>query len=110
MLDELLKNTEKYFWTTNKDGDIVLGNSDLGLKAKVTFTVTKKWINLAPIVESNPGQFIGKPRTFLKKTKEYKQVSELYKLVKTYLKEVSLSDRGKLSKNTFKLIQNYYKE
>ena len=110
MLEELIKNTEKYFWTTNKDGDIVLGNSDLGLKAKITFTLTKKWINLSPIVENSPGQYIGKPETFLKKTNEYKQVAELYKLVKTYLKETTLPNRIQLSKRTFKIIQNHYKE
>ncbi len=110
MLEELIKNTEKYFWTINKDGDIVLGNSDLGLKAKITFTLTQKWINLSPIVERNPGQYVGKPKTFLKKTKEYKQVAELYKLVKAYLKEKTFSDRNQLSKRTFKIVQNHYKE
>ncbi len=110
MLEELIKNTEKYFWTTNKDGDIVLGNSDLGLKAKVTFTLTKKWMNLSPIVERNPGQFIGKPKTFLKKTTEYQQVTELYKLVKEFLKITRLADRDILSRNSFKIIQNHYNE
>lgn len=108
MLEELIKNNEKYFWTSNKDGDIVLGNSDLGLKAEITFTRTKKWINIFPIVESSPGHFVGKPETFLKKTEEYKQVVEISKLVKANLKEINPTDRNKLSKQTFKLIQKYY--
>lgn len=110
MLEKLIKNPEKYFWTFNKDGDLVLGNADLGLKAKLTFTLTSKWINLAPLVESDPGHYIGQSKTYLKSTREYEQVSELYKLIKTHLKEPTIAERGKISKNTLNLLLNHYQE
>lgn len=110
MLDKLLKNPEKYFWSINKDGDLVLGNADLGLKAKLTLTLTDKWINLAPLVETSPGKYVGQSKTYLKNTKEYEQVAALYKLIKTQLKEPTLIEREKTSKNTYSLLLNYYQE
>ena len=110
MLEKLIKNSEKYFWSLNKDGDLVLGNADLGLKAKLTLTLTPKWINLAPLVESSPGTYIGQSKTYLKNTKEYEQVAELYKLIKTQLKEPTIAERGKASKNTLSLLLKYYQE
>ena len=110
MLDQLLKNPKKYFWTRNKDGDLVLGNADLGLKGKLTFTLTPKWTNLAPLVESSPGIYIGQSKTYLNDTKEYEQVAKLYKLVKAHLKESTKIERLKISKNTLALLQNYYQE
>ena len=110
MLEKLIKNPEKYFWSLNKDDDLVLGNADLGVKAKLTFTLTKKWINLAPLVENSPGHYIGQPKTYLKNTKEYEQVAELYKLIKNQLKEPTTVEREIISKNTLKLILNHYQE
>ena len=110
MLDQLLKNPKKYFWSLNKDGDLVLGNADLGLKAKLTFTLTKKWVNLAPLVESSPGIYIGQSKTYLKDTKEYEQVEELYKLIKSQMKEAKITERWKISRNTLTFLQNYYQE
>jgi hypothetical protein len=110
MLEKLLKNPEKYFWSINKDGDLVLGNADLGLKAKLTMTLTKKWTNLAPLVESSPGKYIGQSKTYLKDTKEYEQIAELYKLIKTQLKEPPLIEREKTSKNTLTFLSKYFQE
>ncbi|PKQ61107.1 hypothetical protein BZG02_16820 [Labilibaculum filiforme] len=108
MLDQLLKNPEKYFWTQNQDGDLVLGNAECGLKGKLTFTLTDKWTNLAPLIESSPGIYIGQPKTFLKDTKEYEQVAALYKKVKIHLHDTTITERGKISKNTLALLQGYY--
>jgi hypothetical protein len=110
MLEKLLKNPEKYFWSINKDGDLVLGNADFGLKAKLTLTLTNKWTNLAPLVESSPGIYIGQSKTYLKNTKEYEQVAELYKIIKTQLKEPSIIERMKTSKNTYTFLLNHYQE
>lgn len=108
MLEELIKNMKNYLWSLNKDGDVILGNSDIEPKAKVIFTITKKWANLAPIVENSPGIFIGKPQNYLKKTKEFEQISKLHKMVIAYLKEDPEFDAEKALKNTMKLLQNYY--
>jgi hypothetical protein len=110
MLEKLLTNPEKYFWAINADGDLVLGNADLGLKAKLTITLTNKWTNLAPLVESSPGIYIGQSETYLKDTKEYEQISELYKLIKSQLKEPSIIERMKTSKNTYTFLLNHYQE
>jgi len=110
MLEKLLKNPENYFWSINIDGDLILGNTDLGLKAKLTLTLTKKWANLAPLVESRPGKYIGQAKTYLKNTKEYEQISELYEIIKTQLKEPSLLERERISKNTYTLLRKYYQE
>ncbi|WP_320019403.1 hypothetical protein [Labilibaculum manganireducens] len=110
MLEKLLKNPEKYFWSINNDGDLVLGNADLGLKAKLTLTLTNKWINLAPLVESSPGNYIGQSETFMKNTKEYELVAELYKLIKAQLKEPTLIEREKTTKNTYAFLLKYYQE
>lgn len=110
MLEKLIKNPEKFFWSLNKDGDLVLGNADLGLKAKLTLTLTPKWTNLAPLIESSPGEYIGQSETYLKNTKEYEQVSELYKKIKTQLKEPSLVEREKTSKNTLSFLHKHYLE
>ncbi|WP_372751954.1 hypothetical protein [Labilibaculum sp.] len=110
MLEKLLKNPEKYFWSINQDGDLILGNTDLGLKGKLTLTLTSKWINLAPLVESSPGIYLGQSKTYLKNTKEYDQVVELYKLVMCHLEEPSLVERGRISKNTYNLLLNYYQK
>lgn len=110
MLEELVKNTKNYFWRINRDGDIVLGSTDVEPKAKVTFTVTKKWANLAPIVEKTPGVYIGKPINFMKKSKEYNLVIDLFKEVKSYLKDDPKIDHEKAFKNTMSLLQNYYKD
>nr|WP_320120287.1 hypothetical protein [uncultured Marinifilum sp.] len=108
MLKELIKNTHKYFWNLNSDGDVILGSSDLDPKARVTFTYTKKWVYIAPIVEDMPGTYIGKPEIFLKKTAEYEQVVELIKLVKAFLKTDSKLNPDKTFKNTMKLLRKYY--
>ena len=108
MLEQLLKNTEDYFWRLNRDGDIVLGSSDIEPKAKVTFTVTKKWANVAPIVEDTPGHYIGKPENFMKKSKEYQLILDLVKTVKAYLKDDPKIDHEKSFKNTMRLLQDYY--
>ena len=110
MLEKLLKDPEKYFWSINQDGDLVLGNADLGLKGKLTLTLTNKWINLAPLLESSPGIYLGQPITYLKNTKEYDQVAKLYKLIKSHLKEPSLHERANISKNTYDLLLDYYQK
>lgn len=110
MLEKLLENSEKYFWSINVDGDLILGNADLGLKAKLTITVTNKWANLAPLIESSPGKYIGQSKTYLEDTKEYEQISELYKKIKTQLNEPSLIEREKASKNTLDFLHKYYQE
>jgi hypothetical protein len=110
MLEKLLKDPEKYFWSINQDGDLVLGNSDLGLKGKLTLTLTNKWTNLAPLLECGPGIYLGQPKTYLKNTKEYDQVAKLYKLIKSHLKEPSLIERANVSKNTYELLLNYYQK
>lgn len=110
MLEKLLKNPEKYFWSINNDGDLVLGNADLGLKAKLTLTLTKKWVNLAPLVENSPGEYIGLAETYLKDTKEYEQIAELYKKIKAQLKEPTLIEREKTSRNTLTFLLKYYQE
>ncbi|NOU60922.1 hypothetical protein [Marinifilum caeruleilacunae] len=108
MLEKLLKNTKDYFWRLNRDGDIVLGRSDIEPKAKVTFTVTKKWANIAPIVEDSPGNYIGKPQNFMKKSKEYELITNLVKEVKAYLKDDPKIDHEMTIENTMKLLQDYY--
>jgi hypothetical protein len=108
MFDELIKNTEKYFWRFNKDGDLILGTSDIEPKAKVTFTITKKWVNVAPIVEESPGNYVGKSHNYMKKSEEYEQVVQLVKLVKAFLKNDPKVDHDKAFKNTMKLLQDYY--
>ena len=108
MLEELIKNTKNYFWRINRDGDLVLGTSDIEPKAKVVFTMTKRWVNLAPIVEKRPGVYVGKPHNYLKKSKEYEQVAELFKAVKAYLKDDPKIDHEKTYKNTMRLLQDYY--
>ncbi len=108
MLEELIKNTHKYYWRINKDGDLILGSSDIEPKAKVIFTRTKKWVNLAPIVEESPGVYLGKPHNYLKKSEEYEQVTELFKLVNAFLKDDPKIDHDKAFKNTMRLLQEYY--
>ncbi|RKE02598.1 hypothetical protein [Marinifilum flexuosum] len=108
MLEKLLKNTKDYFWRLNRDGDVVLGSSDIEPKAKITFTITKKWVNIAPIVEDSPGNYIGKPENFLKKSNEYELIINLVKAVKTYLKDDPKIDHEKCLNNTMKLLQDYY--
>lgn len=108
MLEELIKNMKNYLWSLNKDRDVILGSSDIEPKGKVIFTITKKWANMAPIVENNPGVFIGKSRNYLKKTKEFEQISKLHKQVIAYLKEEPEFDAEKAIKNTINLLQNFY--
>jgi len=108
MLEELIKNTGKYYWDLNKDGDIILGCSDIEPKAKIIFTHTKNWVNLAPIVEDIPGIYVGHPHNYLKKTKEYKQVVKLIGLVRSFLKDDPIIDRDKALKNTMRFIQKHY--
>ncbi|MFA8433053.1 MAG: hypothetical protein ACEPOZ_00920 [Marinifilaceae bacterium] len=110
MLKELIENKEKYYWTLNSDGDIKLGNSDLGLKAIVTFTATKKWANMAPLVEETPGKFIGKPETFSKGSENFQQIIDLEKVIKEYLKTEPKINRDKVSRNTLNLLHKYYKK
>lgn len=110
MLSELIKNTKKYYWRLNKDGDLILGRAELEPKAKLIITLTKKWANLSPIVEKSPGSFIGKPHNYLKKSKEYDQVVELFKLVKAYLKDDPKFDHEKTFKDTTILLQDFYGE
>ncbi|RUT78218.1 hypothetical protein [Ancylomarina longa] len=108
MLEELIKNTKNYFWDMNKDGDIILGCSDIEPKAKIIFTLTDNWVNLAPIVEEIPGSYVGHPHNYLKNTKEYKQVVKLMELVKSYLENEPTLDRDLTLKNTMKFIQKHY--
>lgn len=108
MLEKLLKNTKDYFWRLNRDGDVVLGSSDIEPKAKVTFTITKKWVNISPIVEDSPGNYIGKPENFMKKSREYDLIVDLVKTVKTYLKDDPKIDHEKCLEKTMRLLQDYY--
>lgn len=108
MLNDLITNIKDYYWSTNTDGDVILGSSDIEPKARITFTITKKWVNIAPIVEETPGNYIGKPQNFLKNSKEYKLVKDLIKAVKSFLKNDPKIDLDKSFKNTLKLLQNHY--
>ena len=110
MLKKLIENPEKYYWTTNSDGDVILGNSDLGLKAVVTFTWTTNWVNMSPLVEEIPGKFIGHPESFQKGSKNYNLISDLIKTIQKYLKTEPKQDRELTSHNTLLILQDYYKD
>jgi hypothetical protein len=108
MLETLLKNHENYLWKTNKDGDIILGTTNIEPKAQVKFTLTKKWANVAPIVENSPGNYIGKPVNYLSSSEEYKIIKKLIKLVKEYVKDYKNADHKIQFDNTMKLLQEFY--
>ena len=111
MLKELITNKEKYCWSWNSDGDLILGNASMGLKGMVTFTLTPKWANISPWVEQMPGKFIGQPQTFLKGTPTYKSISILFKTIEEYLKTAPKINREQLfllSRNTLELLHEYY--
>lgn len=109
MLKELLEHTEKYYWGLNKDGDVILGSTDIEPKARIIFTITKKWVNVGAVVEKRPNVYIGKPHNYMRNSSEYKDIVELTKKVKEYLKSNPSVDQDWAFKNTMKLLQDYYK-
>ncbi len=110
MLKELLEHTERYFWSLNKDGDVILGTTDIEPKARIVFTITEHWVNVAPVVEKRPNVYIGKSHNYMENTEEYKAIVKLVNKVTKYLSEHPEIDQDWAYKNTMKLLQNYYKE
>ncbi len=110
MLKELLEHTDKYFWSLNKDGDVILGSTDIEPKARIIFTITDQWVNVAPVVEKRPNVYIGKSHNYMQNSPEYRDIVKLVKKVTKYLKKHPEIDQDWAFKNTMKLLQDYYQE
>lgn len=108
MLKKLISNIENYYWRFNSDGDLILGYANLEPKAKVIFNITSNWVNIAPIVETYPGIYIGKPETHIKGSEKFNLVIKLHKIVSEYLAKEPKVDYNKIYSNTSNLLQEYY--